>query len=91
MITALINLFTLLLIVYYVLYLLRIPSNKWIELLHKVVDPALDFTRMLMKRYLPQITGSGIDWSPFVLFIALKVACWALGLLGRLPLIGWLF
>lgn len=91
MITLIINIFCLLLIVNFVLYLLKIPANKWTELLRTVVDPVLDVTRGLMARYLPQLTGKGIDWAPIVLFVALRLVCVVLGLLSRIPLIGWLF
>ena len=79
------------LVVYMVLYFLRVPANKWTELLHSIVDPALDLTRQLMRRYLPQLTGKGFDWSPVVLFVVLLVLGWVCGLLNNLPLIGWLF
>lgn len=91
MITTLIAIFTLLLVLHYVLYLLRVPSNRWTELLRTVVEPALELTRSLMQKFLPQICGHGIDWSPFVLFIALHLIKMVCGLLSGLPLVGWLF
>lgn len=91
MITAIISIFTLLLIVHYVLYLLRVPSSRWTELLGAVVEPVLDVTRMLIGKFLPQLAGKGIDWSPFVLLIALHLLKMVAGLLNGLPFIGWLF
>ncbi|MBR3763591.1 MAG: YggT family protein [Clostridia bacterium] len=91
MITLLIDIFCLLLLIHYILYLLKVPANKWTELLRTVIDPALDVTRGLMKRFLPWLAGKGIDWAPIVLFVALRLVCIVLGLLGKLPLIGWLF
>ena len=91
MITLLIDIFCLLLLTHYILYLLKVPATKWTELLRTVIDPALKVTRQLMARFLPQLTGKGIDWAPVVLFVALRVVCWLLGLLSKVPLVGWLF
>lgn len=91
MISAILWIFSALLVVYYVVYLLGVPSNKWTELLHAIVDPALDVTRQLMRRFLPDLTGKGIDWAPIVLFVAIRLVDIVLGLLSHLPLIGWLF
>lgn len=91
MISAILTIFSILLIVYYVLYLLRVPSNKWTELLRSVVDPVLGLTRQLMQKFLPALTGKGIDWSPVVLYVAIRLACFVLDLLSGLPLIGWIF
>ena len=91
MLTIIVNLFCLLLVVHYALYLLKIPANKWTELLRMVVEPVLALTRQLMARFLPQLTGNGIDWSPIVLFVTLRLVCVVLALLSKLPLVGWLF
>lgn len=73
MIRMLLGLYSLLVLAYAVVMLIRIPSNKWTELLRSVVEPALEVTRKLMDRFLPMLTGKGIDWSPVVLIIALNV------------------
>lgn len=91
MIGIILGIFSLILVVYFVIYLLQVPANKWTELLHSIVDPALNVTRQLMGKYLPGLTGKGMDWSPVVLFVALIVVGWICGLLSNLPLIGWLF
>lgn len=91
MIGFILGLYRLVLVVYYVIYLLNVPANKWTELLHSLVDPALNVTRRLMSKYLPGLKSKGIDWSPVVLFLALVVLGWICGLLSNLPLVGWLF
>ncbi|MBQ2952962.1 MAG: YggT family protein [Clostridia bacterium] len=91
MITAILSIFSLLLVVHYLLYLLRVPANKWTELLRSIVEPALNITRQLMQRFIPALTGKGIDWSPIVLYVVIRLVCVVLGLLSKLPLIGWLF
>ena len=58
---------------------IRIPANKWTELLRSVVEPALGVTRKLMERFLPFLCGKGMDWSPVVLFVALHLISWLLG------------
>lgn len=91
MIGILISLYSLLVIISTVLSYINIPANKWTELLHSLVDPALQVTRDLMKKYLPKLCGKGIDWSPLVLVVALWVLGLVVGLFSKLPLIGWLF
>ncbi len=91
MIGFLIGLYSLVVIVYFVLQFLPIPANKWTEMVRELVEPALDVVRTLMDRYLPQLRSKGFDWSPVVLYIVLRLIGVVLGLLSRLPLIGWLF
>lgn len=71
-ISALLDVYKLLIIVYVVLNLLKVPANKWTELLRSVVEPALEVTRKLMARYLPA-SWQRIDWSPVALFVAISL------------------
>lgn len=84
MITFLINLilglanFALLLamlmvVAYLVITLVRVPANKWTELLRSIVEPALELTRKLMDRYLPKLRNTETDWSPIVLLAVLAL------------------
>lgn len=81
LVRILLALYNLLVIAYVVITWVRIPANKWTELLRSVVEPALNMTRTAMKRFLPGLCKPGIDWSPVVLFVAI----WVLRLV-----IGWL-
>ena len=53
--------------------LIRIPSNKWTELLNSIVEPALEVTRKLMERVVPALKKGGFDWSPVVLIVLLQI------------------
>jgi len=79
MIRMILGLYSLVVLAYIVISFIRIPSNKWTELLRSVVDPALDVTRKLMDRFLPFLQVKGIDLAPVVLFVALHVISWLLG------------
>lgn len=61
--------YNVLVIAYVVLSWVRIPANKWTELLRSVVEPGLDIARKVMDRFLPSLRKPGIDWSPVVLFV----------------------
>ena len=76
MIRLIISLYSLLVLAYAIVKLISLPNNKWIELLRSAVEPALNVTRMLMKRFLPFL---GMSWAPVVLFVALHVIRWLLG------------
>lgn len=69
----LLALYNLLVIAYVLITWVRIPANKWTELLRSLVEPALKVTRKAMKRFLPGLCKPGIDWSPAVLFVAIIV------------------
>ena len=69
----LLGIYSLVLLVYVVIKLIRIPANKWTELLGSIVDPVLDVTRSLMARFVPALTKGGFDWSPVVLLVVLQI------------------
>lgn len=76
MIRFVINIYSLLVIVHVVFALLNVPANRWTEMLRSVVEPALQVTRNLMKRFLPFLNGLGVDLSPVVLVVVLQlVSC----------------
>lgn len=72
-------LYNLLVVAYVILSWVRIPANKWTELLRSVVEPGLALTRKLMDRFLPSLRKPGIDWSPVVLFVAIIVLRMVIG------------
>lgn len=73
MIRMLLGLYSLLVLVHAIVIWIRIPANRWTEMLRSVVEPALQVTRNLMKRFLPFLCGTSIDWSPVVLFVLLNL------------------
>ena len=92
MLSKLIFVYQMLVVFYCVLYWMRIPASKWSELLRLIIDPVLDVVRKVMKRFVPKLVDKkGIDWAPIALIVALWVVGILLGLLHKLPLIGWLF
>lgn len=73
MIRMLLSLYSLIVIAHAVVCWLRVPANKWTEMLRSVVEPALQVTRNLMKRFLPFLDGVAFDLSPVVLVIVLQL------------------
>lgn len=76
LLSGLLSLYNVLVLIYIALEFVRIPANKWTELLRSLVEPALQVTRKLMDRFLPQLRKPGIDWSPVVLFVAIVIITW---------------
>lgn len=66
------SLYRLCVIAYVALSWLRIPANKWTELLRRLVEPVLAPIRRLLVRRLPS-QWQILDWSPVVLLLALEV------------------
>lgn len=73
MLRMLLSLYSLIVIIHVVVCWLRVPANKWTEMLRSIVEPALQVTRNLMKRFLPFLNNVSIDLSPLVLVIALHL------------------
>lgn len=80
MIRTLISLYSLLVLAYAVISWIRVPDNSLTDLLRRVVEPAVEFTRRMLESFLPRLTQGRFDWSPLVLFAALKVIGFLLGL-----------
>jgi len=84
LITTILVLYNLLVLVHFILELVKVPQNKWTELLRSIVEPALKPTRELLKKIFPKMDEKGIDWSPLALFVIISVACAILGWLGSI-------
>lgn len=72
LLNAVLSLYQLLLIAYVVISLLKIPANRWTELLRSVVEPVLGHVRRLVNKYLPE-RFQVFDWSPVVLFLVIEL------------------
>lgn len=81
-ISWILGLYSLLVLVHFILELVKVPQNKWTELLRSIVEPALQPTRELLKKLLPNLDGKGIDWSPLALIVIIWIVNTVLGILG---------
>lgn len=61
-------LYELAVLIHFVLVLVKPASNKWIELLNSIVEPALKPIRKLLVEKLPA-KYQNFDWSHVVLFL----------------------
>ena len=78
-INTLIDIYKLLVLVYFIIMLVKVPANKWTTLLSSIVEPALVPVRVLVNKYLPK-NWQIIDWSPVALLIGISIAQWVLNL-----------
>ncbi|MBQ8200424.1 MAG: YggT family protein [Clostridia bacterium] len=75
--SGLLDVYKLLIIAYVVLSWMRIPANRWTELLRSVIEPALTPVRRLLAKYLPR-EWQKLDWSPVALYLIITVIQWLL-------------
>lgn len=76
---TLLDIYKLLVLVYFILTMVKVPANKWITLLASVVEPALKPFRKLVNQYMPK-NWQIIDWSPVALLIGISIGQWLLNL-----------
>ena len=69
--------------IYFILKLI-IPTNKYVLLAGKYVEMGLAPVRAWLKRLLPGLFGTGFDFSPVALWLAIIVAKWLLQLVQRI-------
>ncbi len=77
LIEGLLDVYKLAIIAYVVISLLRIPANKWTEMLRSIIEPLLAPIRSLLHQYLPN-KYQILDWSPAALFLLVCVVQWLL-------------
>lgn len=71
------NLYKLVLVAVFVIGLIKLPANKWTELLHSITEPLLVHVRKLLNQYLPR-KWHVLDWSPIALILAISIVQWLL-------------
>ena len=77
LIVGLLDVYKLLIIAYCILSFVKVPANKWTELLCSVIEPLLIPIRKLLAQHLPK-QWQILDWSPAVLFILVTILQWLL-------------
>ena len=77
LIVGLLDVYKLLIIAYCILSFVKMPANKWTELLRSVIEPLLMPIRKLLAQHLPK-QWQILDWSPAVLFILVSILQWLL-------------
>lgn len=79
-VNAVLGLYSLLVLVHFILKLVKAPSNKWTNLLASFAEPALAPIRALLNGFLPK-KWQIIDWSPVALLILISVVQGVLGII----------
>ena len=71
------KLYKLLLLAYFLINILKMPGNKWTNLIARFVEPVLPPVRRALSEYLPQ-KWQVCDWSPIAVFLVITVVQWVL-------------
>ena len=80
------GLYTLVLIAYIVINLIKPTANKWTELIRALAEPVVAPIRKILVAKLPR-KYQVFDWAPVVAIIAIAVIGWVIGsILGILHL-----
>lgn len=77
LIKGLLDVYKLLIVAYCIISLMKIPANKWTELLRSVIEPLLVPLRKLLAQYLPK-QWQILDWSPVALILLVTIVQWIL-------------
>lgn len=77
LVRGLLDVYRLAIVAYVIINLIRLPANKWTEMLRSIIEPLLDPLRKLIARYLPE-KWQILDWSPLALFLLVLVVQWLL-------------
>lgn len=70
---TLLELYKLLLLIYFVVALLRVPSNRWTTLLARVIEPVVNPVRTFLRTRLPA-RWQMVDWSLVAVYLLISVA-----------------
>ncbi len=71
------KLYKLMLLAHFVVGLLKLPNNKWTNLLARFVEPVLPPVRRALSEHLPK-NWQVCDWSPIAVFLLITVVQWVL-------------
>ena len=77
LISGILDVYKLAIVAYVIINLLRVPANKWTEMLRSIIEPLLAPLRRLLGRYLPE-KWQILDWSPLALFLLTSLVQWLL-------------
>ena len=73
LINLLLSLYSLAVVIYIFISLVKPAANRWTELLRGIVEPVLTPVRRLLQQHLPS-QWQVVDWSPMVLLLLIWVA-----------------
>ena len=71
---AALSLFSLLLLAYVILSWMKPAANRWTVWINRIVEPVISPVRKFLNERLPQqVRSLGIDWSPLVLWLLIRL------------------
>ena len=71
------KIYKLMLLAYFVIGLMKLPNNKWTNLLASFVEPILPPVRRVRTEHLPRKWQVG-DWAPIAVFLVITIVQWVL-------------
>lgn len=77
LIDLVLKIYKLMLFAYFAIGLLKLPNNKWTNLLARFVEPILPPVRRVLTEYLPK-NWQVCDWSPIAVFLVITIVQWVL-------------
>ena len=77
LIDVVLKLYKLLLFAHFIIGILKIPGNRWTNLIARFVEPVLPPVRRALNENLPQ-NWQVCDWSPIAVFLVITVVQWVL-------------
>ncbi len=66
------HLYSLLLVAHAIISWVHPQANRWTVMLDRAVEPVLEPTRRILRRFLPQRAWV-VDWSPLAVFLAIQI------------------
>lgn len=77
LIDLVLKVYKLMLLAHFVIGLMKLPGNKWTNLLARAIEPVLPPVRRILNEYLPK-NWQVCDWSPIAVFLLITVVQWVL-------------
>lgn len=68
------DLYKLALIAFALITWLRVPANRWTEMLRRIIEPVLSTVRVMLHRLLPAQWMRSFDWSLVALYLLISLA-----------------
>jgi len=77
LIVLVLKIYKLMLLAYFVIGLMKLPNNRWTNLIARFVEPVLPPVRRVLTEHLPR-NWQVCDWSPIAVFLVITIVQWVL-------------
>ena len=77
LIVLVLKIYKLMLFAHFAIGLLKLPNNRWTNLIARFVEPVLPPVRRVLTEHLPR-NWQVCDWSPIAVFLVITIVHWVL-------------